>query len=253
MPAVEFRTEGHVAVLTINRPEARNALNAAVCDGLGAGQAEVERNPDIRVGVLTGAGGYFCSGMDLKAFVAGEKVDTRGIPFGGKDNAVITKPLVAAVEGYALAGGFELAMICDLIVSSRTAKFGLPEVKRGLVAAGGGLMRLPREAPIRIAMEMVLTGDMFDAETLHSHGVINRLAPEGGALEAAIELAGRIAQNAPIALAVSKKVMRDSLDWPNSEAFDRQREFTAPVFQTNDAREGAVAFAEKRPPRWTGT
>jgi enoyl-CoA hydratase len=253
MSAVEFRVENRVAVMTINRPEARNALNGAVGSGLGAGFAEIERNPEIRVGILTGGGGTFCSGMDLKAFVAGESIDTSGIPYGGKDNAVVTKPIIAAVEGYALAGGFELALTCDLIVASRAAKFGLPEVKRGLVAAGGGLVRLPRQAPIRLALELALTGDMVDAETLHMHGVINRLVPEGEALTAALELAGKIAENAPLALAVTKKVIRESLDWRDSESYDQQREFTSPVFQTNDAREGATAFAEKRPPRWTGT
>ncbi|MBV9994870.1 MAG: crotonase/enoyl-CoA hydratase family protein [Caulobacteraceae bacterium] len=253
MSAVEFRVENRTAVMTINRPEARNAMNGAVGRGLSDGFAEIERNPEIRIGVLTGAGGTFCAGMDLKAFVAGEKIDTSGVPFGGKENAVITKPVIAAVEGFALAGGFELALVCDLIVASRTAKFGLPEVKRGLVAAGGGLVRLPRQAPIRIALELALTGDMIDAETMHAYGVINRLAPEGQALAAALELAGRIAENAPLALAVTKKVIRDSLDWKNAESFDLQREFTGPVFQSNDAREGAAAFAEKRPPRWTGT
>jgi len=252
MSAVEFRIEGHIAVMTINRPEARNALNGAVADGLGAGFSEIERNPEIRCGILTGAGGTFCSGMDLKAFVAGETINTRGIPFGGKDNAKVSKPLIAAVEGFVLAGGFELALTCDLIVASRTAKFGLPEVKRGLVAAGGGLVHLPRQAPVRIALEMALTGDPMDAETLHMHGVVNRLAPEGGALVAAIALAERIAENGPLALAVTKKVITESLDWPASETFDRQTPFTAPIFRTADAREGAKAFAEKRKPNWTG-
>lgn len=251
MSAVEFRIERNVAIMTINRPEARNALNGAVGEGLGAGYAEIMANPEIRVGVITGAGGTFCSGMDLKAFVAGEKIDTSGIPYGGKDNAVVTKPMIAAIEGYALAGGFELALTCDLLVASRAAKFGLPEVKRGLVAAGGGLVRLPRQAPIRIALEMALTGDMMDAETLHMHGLVNRLTDEGAALDVAIELAVKIAENGPLALAVTKQVISKSLDWPDSEAFDRQKEFTAPVFQSADAREGATAFAEKRKPKWT--
>jgi len=253
MSAVEFRTEGHVAILTINRPEARNALNADVGTGLGEGFGEIERNPEIRVGILTGGGGHFCSGMDLKGFVAGQSIDTSGIPYGGAANRVVTKPLIAAVEGYALAGGFELALVCDLIVAAKTAKFGIPEVKRGLVAAGGGLVRLPRQAPLRIALEMALTGDIYDAETLQRMGMINRLTEEGGALAAAIELGERIAANAPLALAVTKKVIRQSLDWPNSQSYDLQREFTSPVFQTNDAKEGATAFAQKRAPKWTGT
>lgn len=252
MSAVQFTVQDGVAVVTINRPEARNAINGAVAEGLGEAFGEIVGNPDIRVGVLTGAGGNFCSGMDLKAFVAGEKIDATGIPFGGKEHPVVNKPLIAAVEGYALAGGFELALICDLIVASRKARFGLPEVKRGLVAAGGGLVRLPRQTPTRIAAEMVLTGDIYDAETLHMHGLVNRLTEEGGALARAIELATKIAENGPLAVAVSKRVMREALDWPAAESFDRQREFTAPVFQSADAREGATAFAEKRRPQWTG-
>jgi enoyl-CoA hydratase len=252
MSEVEFKIDGHIAVMTINRPQARNALNAAVATGLGEAFAEINRNPEIRVGILTGAGGHFCSGMDLKAFIAGEKIDTSGIPYGGAANVVVTKPLIAAVEGFALAGGFELALVCDLIVASRASKFGLPEVKRGLVAAGGGLVRLPRQGPIRFALEMALTGDAYDAETCLQHGLINRLAPEGEALAVALELAGRIAQNAPLALAASKKIIRTSLDWLDSESFDRQKEITQPVFASADAREGAIAFAEKRPPKWTG-
>ena len=252
MSEVEFKVEGHIAVLTINRPEARNAMNPAVARGLGEGYAEIVANPDIRVGVLTGAGGYFCAGMDLRAFIAGETFDTSGIPYGGAANRVVTKPMIAAVEGYALAGGFELAMTCDLIVAARTARFGLPEVKRGLVASGGGLAKLPRQTPVRVAMEMILTGAPMDAERLYAHGVVNRLAPEGGALAAALALAAEIAENGPLALQVSLDVARRALDWPVSEAFDRQREFTAPVFQSADAREGALAFAEKRKPNWTG-
>lgn len=253
MAAVEFRIEGEVAVMTLNRPEARNALNGAVMQGLGEGYAEIVRNPAIRVGVLAGAGGNFCSGMDLKAFASGEKMDVSGIPYGGANNVVVDKPIIAAIEGYALAGGFELAMLCDLIVASRTAKFGLPETKRGLVPGGGGLVRLPRLAPMRVAMEMVLTGDTYDADTLHQHGLINRVVGEGGAFAAAMDLANKIAANGPVAVSVVKKVMQMAADWPTSESFDRQREYVAPVFLTNDAKEGARAFAEKRAPKWTGT
>jgi enoyl-CoA hydratase len=252
MSEVEFRVEGHTAVITINRPEARNSINAAVGRGLSEAYGRIVGDPAIRVGVLTGAGGYFCAGMDLKAFVAGEAIDISGVPYGGANNRVVNKPMIAAVEGFAMAGGFELAMTCDLIVASRTAKFGLPEVKRGLVASGGGLVRLTREAPMRVAMEMLLTGDAVDAETLHLHGVVNRLAPEGEALGVAMELAGRIAENGPMALEVTMIVARRARDWPASEAFDRQRELTAPVFASADAREGALAFAEKRKPNWTG-
>jgi enoyl-CoA hydratase len=252
MAAVEFRIEGHVAVITINRPEAKNAMNGAVATGLGEAYAEIVANPEIRVGILTGAGGTFCSGMDLKAFIAGEKIDASGVPFGGVDNRVVTKPMIAAVEGYALAGGFELALTCDMIIASRAAKFGLPEVKRGLVAAGGGLVKMPRQAPYRIAMEMALTGDAYDAELMLSYGVINKVTEPGEALNAALELANKIAENGPLALAATKRIITMSLDWPNSQSYDLQRGFTAPVFQSADAREGATAFAEKRKPNWTG-
>ncbi|HXQ47743.1 MAG TPA: crotonase/enoyl-CoA hydratase family protein [Caulobacteraceae bacterium] len=252
MSEIEFRLEGHTAVMTVNRPQARNAINAAVARGLSDGYARIVADPAIRVGVLTGAGGHFCSGMDLKAFVAGEAIDISGVPYGGANNRVVNKPMIAAVEGSALAGGFELALTCDLIVASRAARFGLPEVKRGLVASGGGLVKLTRQAPVRVAMEMLLTGEPMDAERLHAHGVVNRLAPEGEALAVALALADTIAANGPLALEVTMIVARRALDWPASEAFDRQREFTAPVFQSADAREGALAFAEKRKPRWTG-
>ena len=259
-PHALVEQDGHKLVVTMNRPEARNALSGEMLAIMSEAWDRVNEDPEIRVCILTGAGGYFCAGMDLKA--ANEKPPSENFESGAFDPTVIkpllkgfrlTKPLIAAVEGYALAGGFELALVCDLIVAAKTAKFGIPEVKRGLVAAGGGLVRLPRQAPLRIALEMALTGDIYDAETLQRMGMINRLTEEGGALAAAIELGERIAANAPLALAVTKKVIRQSLDWPNSQSYDLQREFTSPVFQTNDAKEGATAFAQKRAPKWTGT
>ncbi len=253
MAAVEFEVKDGVAVMTLNRPEAKNALDGAIFEGLRAGYAEINRNPEIRVGVLTGAGGTFCSGMDLKAFVRGEKMDSTGVPYGGKANVVVEKPTIAAVEGYAVAGGFELALTCDMIVAARSAKFGIPEVRRGLCASGGGLVKLPRQATLRVAMEMALTGDFYDAESLQQRGVINRVTPDGEALKGALELAAKIAANGPLAVAASRKVILASLEWPVSEAMDRQKEITVPVRGSNDAREGATAFAEKRPPRWTGT
>lgn len=251
MDAVEYSVVDGVAIITLNRPDARNAINGALAAGMGHAFGEIVRSADVRVAILTGAGGTFCSGMDLKAFVAGESIDVSGIPFGGSEHRVVEKPLIAAVEGYALAGGFELALTCDLIVASRTAKFGLPEVKRGLVAAGGGLVKLPRQTSLRVANEMVLTGNMYDADFLERHGLVNLVTDEGCALERALELAGRIAENGPLAVAVSKMVLKEALDWPASEGFDRQREFTAPVFKSADALEGATAFAQKRKPRWT--
>jgi len=242
-----------VLVVTINRPDARNAINTETAVAIGAAMDRLDDDGTLVAGVITGAGGTFCAGMDLKAFLAGERPSIPGRGFAGIVEQPPVKPVIAAIEGYAIAGGFEIALACDMLVAAEDAKFGLPEVKRGLVAAGGGLVRLPRQAPLRIALEMALTGDIYDAETLQRMGMINRLTEEGGALAAAIELGERIAANAPLALAVTKKVIRQSLDWPNSQSYDLQREFTSPVFQTNDAKEGATAFAQKRAPKWTGT
>jgi len=254
MSEVLFEVDDHgVAVITLNRPEARNSLNQAVMEGLRAAFAEVVSRPEIRVAIMTGAGGAFCSGMDLKAFARGEKIEGHGLPFSGDRPLQLDKPLIAAVEGFCLAGGFEVATSCDLIVASETAKFGLPEVKRGLAAAGGGLVSLPRQAPWRIALEMVLTGDMYDAATMEKHGLINRLTPEGGALAGAKALAATIAANGPLAVAASKRIMRESLDWKVSEARTLQQPMIAPVFASNDAKEGATAFAEKRTPVWTNS
>ena len=254
MAAVLFEVDADgVAVITLNRPEAKNSLNNDVMDGLRAAFGQVVSDPKIRVAVMTGAGGSFCSGMDLKAFARGEKIDGSGLPFSGSDTLFLDKPLIAAVEGFCLAGGFEVAMSCDLIVASETAKFGLPEVKRGLAAAGGGLVRLPRQAPWRVALEMVLTGDMVDAQTMERHGIINRLTPEGGALAGAKVLAAAIAANGPLAVAASKKIMREALEWKASEAMTLQQPMIGPVFASNDAKEGATAFAEKRKPNWTNS
>jgi enoyl-CoA hydratase len=253
MSEVDFAVNDGVATITINRPEARNAVNAAVALAIADATDQIDRRADIAVAVITGAGGTFSAGMDLKAFLRGENVKPYGRGLAGLTNAAIRKPLIAAVEGYALAGGFEMALACDLIVAAETAKFGLPEVKRGLVANAGGLVRLPRQLPYRVALELVLTGDMVPARALHAHGLINRLAPEGQALAVALELARSIAANGPLATAVSKQVIRESQDWPSTEVFERQDVYTQPVFRSNDAREGARAFAEKRMPVWTGS
>ena len=241
-----------VATITINRPEARNAVNAAVALAIADAVDQIDRRSDIQVGILTGAGGIFSAGMDLKAFLRGENVKPYGRGFAGLTNATIRKPLIAAVEGSALAGGFEMALACDLIVASEVSTFGLPEVKRGLVANAGGLVRLPRQLPYRIALELVLTGAPISAQALLAHGLINRIAPAGQVLAVAGELAASIAANGPMAVAVSKRVMQESQDWPSTELFDRQNEYTMPVFKSADAKEGATAFAEKRKPVWTG-
>ena len=250
--AVLCQVDGPIAVVTINRPAARNAVNGAVAAGMAAVLDDLDARPDVRVIVLTGAGGTFCAGMDLKGFLAGENPMAGGRGFAGIVERPPAKPVIAAVEGYALAGGFEVALSCDLIVASETASFGLPEVTRGLVAAAGGLLRLPRRIPYHLAMEVALTGDLIPAPQLHRAGLINRLVPPGQALAMATELARRLSQNAPLALAATKRVIVESADWPAAEEFARQNEITAPVFGSADAREGAAAFAEKRPAVWRG-
>ncbi|HMH93791.1 MAG TPA: crotonase/enoyl-CoA hydratase family protein [Streptosporangiaceae bacterium] len=241
-----------VAVITINRPQARNAVNGAVARGIAAAADEFDRRGDVRVLVLTGAGGTFCAGMDLKGFLAGDAPTAGDRGFGGLVERPPAKPLIAAVEGYALAGGFELALACDLIVASEAARFGLPEVRRGLAAAAGGLIRLPRRIPYHLAMEIALTGEHYPAERLHGAGLISALTPAGEALAGAIALARRVALGAPLALAATKRVVASAADWPSDEAFRRQGEIVNGVFTSADAREGALAFAEKRPPAWRG-
>lgn len=242
-----------LVVITINRPHVRNAVNRAVSYGVCEAIDEMERRPDLRVAILTGAGGNFCAGMDLKAFSQGEitRVEGRGIL--GIALTPPKKPLIAAVEGYALAGGFESVLACDLLIASRTALFGLPEAKRGLAAAAGGLLRLPRYLPPRIAMEMALTGEMMSAERLERYGLVNALVEPGEALQAARKMARTIMANAPLSVELSKRVMVEQCDWPLDEMFARQEAILGHVLRSNDAREGATAFIERRPARWTGT
>jgi enoyl-CoA hydratase len=241
-----------VAVITINRPEARNAVNKAVAEGIAAAIDEFERRDDLTVAVLTGAGGTFSSGMDLKAFVRGERPDVPGRGFGGLVAQRPSKPLIAAVEGYALAGGCELALAADMIVAARDAKFGLPEVKRGLVAGAGGLFRLPRRIPRALAMEIILTGEFIGAERAYAVGLVNRLTGPGEALSESLTLARTIAANGPLAVRASKTIVDQSADWTDAESFERQGPMVTSVFTSADAQEGALAFAEKRPPVWRG-
>ena len=250
---VLVRHEDGIAIITINRPDQRNAVNRAVSYGVCAAVDALDARDDLHVGILTGAGGTFCAGMDLKAFVRGEVTRVEGRGILGIAMTPPRKPLIAAVEGYALAGGFEAALACDLLVAARDATFGLPEVKRGLAAAAGGLMRLPRLIPARIAMEIALTGDMVPAERLDRYGLVNELTEPGGALDAAIQLARRIVANAPLSVAASKRVVVESRDWTLAEMWERQAAITAPILASNDAREGATAFAERRSARWSGT
>jgi enoyl-CoA hydratase len=251
-PAVLTEHRERVLVITINRPDQRNAVNAAVAEGIAAALDELDADPGLSIGVITGAGKGFCSGMDLKAFVTGERPWAGDRGFAGITQRAAAKPLIAAIEGFAVAGGLEVALACDLIVAARVARLGIPEVKRSLVAAGGGLLRLPRMLPRNVAMELALTGDPILAERGYELGLVNRLAEPGGALETALELAAAIAANGPLALAASKRILNESVDWPDSEFFARQAEISGPVMNSEDAREGATAFAEKRPPVWKG-
>lgn len=250
--AVLTEKRGRILIITINRPEARNAANAAVSHGLAAAMDVLDEDPGLSVGVLTGAGGTFCAGMDLKAFARGENVAVKGRGLGFTERPP-AKPLIAAVEGYALAGGTELALATDLIVAARNSAFGIPEVKRGLVAAGGGLLRLPQRIPYAIAMELALTGDTLPAERAHELGLVNVLAEPGGALDAALALAERITANGPLAVAATKKVIVESRGWTPENQWREQTAIIMPVFGSKDAKEGAIAFAEKRAPNWTGT
>ncbi|VXB93089.1 Carnitinyl-CoA dehydratase [Nocardioides sp. AX2bis] len=251
-PVLVEEREGGVLVVTLNRPQARNAVDAATAQALAAAVDRLEAGDHLRAGVLTGAGGTFCAGMDLKAFLRGETPMLPGRGFGGLTARPARKPMIAAVEGWAVAGGFELVLACDLVVAARTARFGVPEVKRGLVAAAGAAVLLPQRIPRAVALEMLFTGDPIDAERAEALGLVNRVTEEGGALLGALELAGRIAVNGPLAVRVTQQVAREAADWTFDEAWERQDELTRPVFLSDDAQEGSAAFAEKRAPRWTG-
>lgn len=244
-------TDG-VMTITLNRPEAKNAVNLAVAEGIAAAMDVLDGTDDVRVGILTGANQTFCSGMDLKAFVSGEVPFVAGRGFGGLVEAPPKKPLIAAVEGYALAGGFELALCCDLVIAASNVRFGIPEVKRGLAAAAGGLMRLPRQLPYRLAMELALTGEFLEAERALSLGLINRLTEAGAALDTAHQLAQAIAANGPLAVRQSKQVVVQSQDWQTGDMFAKQQELLGAIFTSEDAIEGSRAFAEKRAPNWKG-
>ena len=252
MSEVLTEVEDGILIVTINRPEAKNAMTMAAAQGISAAMDRLEAEGDLRVAILTGAGGTFCSGMDLKGFLRGERPSVEGRGFGALSQWTPSKPVIAAVDGYALAGGMELALSCDLIVANAGAKFGIPEAKRGLAAAAGGLIKLPRQIPPRIAMELALTGDFIDAARAYALGFVNRVV-DGPAIDGAKELARRIAENGPLAVAATKQVVRNSFLWSDDEMWDKQQAILGNLFATNDAREGATAFAEKRKPNWTGT
>lgn len=250
---VQLAQHDGVLLVTINRPEVRNAINFDCAQALAQAFERLDADPALRLGVVTGAGKGFSAGMDLKDFAKSgirPRVPKRG--FAGLTDMPPAKPLIAAVEGFALAGGFEIVLACDMVVAARDAKFGLPEVKRGLLAGAGGLLRLPRRLPYPIAMEMILTGDPVSAEQAHRYGLINELTEPGQALQAAMALAGRISENGPLAIAAAKRIVNEGLDWSQQDMFAKQEPMIAPILNSQDAREGALAFAEKRKPVWQG-
>lgn len=251
-PPVLVEKLGAAIVITINRPERRNAVNRLVSEIIVDAIDQLEGDSDLRVGIITGAGGHFCSGMDLKDFVDGGRPEIEGRGFAGITERPPAKPLIAAVEGFALAGGCELALACDLIVAAHGAWFGLPEVCRGLVAGSGGLVRLAQRIPSGIALEFALTGDRFSALDAHRWGLVNRVTPDGEALAEAHNLARQIAANAPLSVVASKRIMREARDWNGEEVWERQRPLAEAVINSLDAQEGASAFAEKRQPVWRG-
>ncbi|GGP36712.1 crotonase/enoyl-CoA hydratase family protein [Streptomyces abikoensis] len=250
--SVRAETVGSALVVTIDRPRARNAVDAEVARGIADAIDRLEADPGLRVGVLTGADGTFCAGMDLKAAARGEQVTVPGKGFAGLAEARTAKPLIAAVEGHALGGGFELALACDLVVAAEGARFALPEVKRGLIAGGGGVVRLPRRVPHHLAMELLLTGRAVTAERARELGLVNRLTPDGRALPAALELAEEIAANAPLALAAVKRTVRRADGASETEAFAAQTAEIGTLLRSADFAEGVRAFTEKREPRWSG-
>lgn len=242
-----------IATITLNRPHVRNAIDKATADDLAAAVDDTDARDDVVAVVLTGAGSTFCAGMDLKAFSAtGERPIHEERGAFGFVRKPPEKPVIAAIEGSALGGGLEIALACDLIVVSRSTRLGLPEVKRGLIAAAGGVLRLPRRVPQSLAMEMILTGEPITAEQALAAGLVSRVVEDGTALATAQQLASLIALNAPLAVRGSKRVVVESLDWQMDEAFDRQERYVGAVRSSQDAAEGARAFAEKRVPHWSG-
>ena len=251
--SVILERDGAVLTIIINRLAVRNAINRETSEAIAVAMDLLDSDPNLSIGILTGAGEHFCSGMDLKVFLKGERVELEGRGLAGIAERPPIKPLIAAVEGYALAGGCEIALACDLIVAANNAQFGIPEVKRGLIAGSGGLMRLPQRIPPQIALEYALTGQPMPAKEAAHWGLVNRLTEPGGALAEARSLALEISQNGPLAVRMTKHIMSQSADWPADQKWPKQNEILEQVIASNDAREGALAFSEKRAPSWTGS
>ena len=251
-PEVLTERRGSVLLITLNRPQVRNAVNAALAAGVAGALDELDADEGLSAGVLTGAGGFFCAGMDLGAFVKGESAWFGDRGFAGITQRASRKPLIAAIEGFAVAGGMEIALSCDLIVAAKGAKMGIPEAKRSLVAAGGALLRMPRRMPYHVVMELALTGDVLPAERFHDFGLVNRIAEPGTAVDTALELAASLAKNGPLALIATKRILQEQFDWSSAEMWEKQGAISGPVFASEDAKEGSSAFKEKREPVWKG-
>lgn len=271
MPGAERTEDGHadapatmerigsVAVITLNRPRSRNAVNAELSTAVGTALEELEADPNLHVGIITGAGPAFCAGADLRSLAAGEPITAPGHPewgFAGIVEHEVSKPLIAAVNGFALGGGTEILLACDLAVLSEEAALGLPEVKRGLFAAAGGLIRMPRQLPVKVVMELALTGETMSPQDALRWGLVNRVVPVGEVLSSAMELAVAVAENAPLAVRTSKKLIKraaaEGSAW-DGDIWALQQEQLVLILATADAREGSMAFAEKRPATWTGS
>jgi enoyl-CoA hydratase len=253
--SVRYEQRGHVAVLTIARPEARNAVNGAVARGIEAGLDRAEGSADVRAVIITGVPPVFCAGADLKAIGAGEgdALSTERGGFAGVTERERVLPLIAAVDGPALAGGTEIVLACDLVVASESARFGIPEVKRGLIAGAGGLFRLGRVLPLNVAMEAALTGDPIAAATAHRFGLVNELCASGAALETALRLAARVAVNAPLAVRESRTLVAETAALSEAEAWARTNAAAERILASEDVQEGVRAFVERRDPVWTGS
>ena len=239
-----------ILIVTINRPHVRNAIDAAAAERIGKALERLDADTSLSVGIITGGDKGFSSGMDLGAFVQGKKPRYADRGFAGIARKAADKPLIAAVEEFAVAGGFEIALACDLIVASRTARFAIPEVRRGLVAAAGALVRLPRRMPYHVVMELALTGEFIDAGRLHGFGIVNRVVEPGGALGEAVALARRIMEGGPLAIAATKRILVEQQDWTLDNMWSNQEAIYRPAVDADEAREGAAAFKERRAPRW---
>jgi enoyl-CoA hydratase/carnithine racemase len=255
MAVVESERRGQVALVTLNRPEARNAISPEVSQSMAELLDELEGDPSVRAVVLTGRGEVFSAGADLKVVAQGRAGDIARAKggFAGVVTRNFPKPMIAAVNGPALAGGFEIVLSCDLVVAAETSRFGIPEVQRGLVAAAGGLLRLPKRVPLAVALELAITGDPIDARRAFELGLVNRVVPADRVVDEAIVLAERIGENSPIAVRASRQLVREAVDMTEEEGWRRTNELVIPVFESGDAVEGATAFAEKRKPVWKST